>query len=87
MECCHRCYGTYLVVDDLLSELQIGGFHAQGYADDITIMVCGKFEVVVSARKQVALRLVERWCKKGLNVNSKKMTTSPFAGSLPNSSA
>ncbi|GJQ83221.1 hypothetical protein Trydic_g14577 [Trypoxylus dichotomus] len=59
-----------LLVDDLLSDLRRAGFYAQGYADDITIMVSGRFEGVVSERMQVALRLVETWCRKeGLNVN------------------
>ncbi|GJQ85546.1 hypothetical protein Trydic_g10845 [Trypoxylus dichotomus] len=48
-----------LLVDDLLSDLRRAGFYAQGYADDITIMVGGGFERVVSERMQVALRLVE----------------------------
>ncbi|GJQ67996.1 hypothetical protein Trydic_g16736 [Trypoxylus dichotomus] len=48
-----------LSVDDLLSDLRRAGFYVQGYADDITIMVSGRFEDVVSERMQVALRLVE----------------------------
>ncbi|GJQ83205.1 hypothetical protein Trydic_g15793, partial [Trypoxylus dichotomus] len=60
-----------LLLDDLLSDLRRAGFYAQAYADDITIMVSGRFEGVVSERMQVALRLVETWCRKeGLNVNS-----------------
>ncbi|GJQ85857.1 hypothetical protein Trydic_g15317 [Trypoxylus dichotomus] len=54
----------------VLSDPRRTGFYAQGYADDITIMVSGRFEGVVSERMQVALRLVETWCRKeGLNVN------------------
>ncbi|GJQ71812.1 hypothetical protein Trydic_g11497 [Trypoxylus dichotomus] len=41
-----------------------GGFYAQGCADDIAIMVSGRFEGVVFERMQVALRLVETWCRK-----------------------
>ncbi|GJQ65258.1 hypothetical protein Trydic_g7385 [Trypoxylus dichotomus] len=64
-----------LLVDDLLSDLRRAGFYAQGYADNITIMVSGRFEGVVSERMQIALRLVETWWRKeGLNVNSSKTT-------------
>ncbi|GJQ77492.1 hypothetical protein Trydic_g20883 [Trypoxylus dichotomus] len=67
----------WLLVDDLLSDPRRAGFYAQGYADDITIMLSGRFEGVVSERMQVALRLVETWCRKeGLNVNSSKTTMS-----------
>ncbi|GJQ68110.1 hypothetical protein Trydic_g16792 [Trypoxylus dichotomus] len=52
-----------LLVDDLLSDLRRAGFYTQGYADDITFMVSGRFEGVVSERMQVALRLVETWCR------------------------
>ncbi|GJQ79072.1 hypothetical protein Trydic_g5328 [Trypoxylus dichotomus] len=46
-----------LLVDDLLSDLRRAGFYAQGYADNITIMVNGRFEGVISERMQVALTL------------------------------
>ncbi|GJQ75835.1 hypothetical protein Trydic_g17904 [Trypoxylus dichotomus] len=41
-----------MLVDDLLSDLRKAGFYAQGYADDIIIMVGGRFEGVVSERIQ-----------------------------------
>ncbi|GJQ72386.1 hypothetical protein Trydic_g3468 [Trypoxylus dichotomus] len=57
-------------MDNLLCNLREAGFYAQGYADDIAVMVSGKFEGMVCERMQVALRLIETWCRKeGLNVN------------------
>lgn len=50
-------------------------FHAEGYADNITNMVCGKFRGVVYDKMQIALRLLETWSKREeLNVNSVKTT-------------
>ncbi|GJQ85165.1 hypothetical protein Trydic_g9105 [Trypoxylus dichotomus] len=55
----------YLLVDDLLPDLQReAGFYAQGYTGNITTLVSGTFEGVVSERMQVALRLAETWHRK-----------------------
>lgn len=56
----HRALLWCLVVDDLLHDVGAPGFHAQGYADDITITIYSKSEGVVSERMQVVLKLVER---------------------------
>lgn len=48
-----------LMVDDLLSELRMGDFHAQGYTNNITTMIYGKCEGVVSKRMQNAFKLLE----------------------------
>ncbi|GJQ84416.1 hypothetical protein Trydic_g3889 [Trypoxylus dichotomus] len=49
-----------LLVDDLLSDLREAGFYAQGYADDITIIVGGRFVGVVSERMQVGRNVVPK---------------------------
>lgn len=62
-----------MVADELLVKLSECGFYAQGYADDIVILVQGKFEETVSDRMQVALNIVAEWCESsGLRVNPKK---------------
>ena len=68
-----------LVVDDLLVMLEGDGFKVQGYADDVAILIGGKFEETVSERLQVALNIVSRWCVGiGLNINPKKSTIVAF---------
>ena len=62
-----------LVVDELLARLSEGGVHAQGYADDICLLVVGKFLNTVSGLIQWALGAVEAWCDGlGLSVNPDK---------------
>ncbi|GJQ83786.1 hypothetical protein Trydic_g5647 [Trypoxylus dichotomus] len=53
-----------LLVDDLLFDLREAGFYSQGYVDDVTMMVSGMFNGVVSERMQAALRLVQIWCRR-----------------------
>ena len=68
-----------LVIDKLITELNLGGFFTQGYADDLVIIVQGKFHNIVIDRMQQALRLVEEWCiKENLRVNPGKTTLVPF---------
>ncbi|CAH2217843.1 jg22999, partial [Pararge aegeria aegeria] len=62
-----------LVVDDLITKLNTGGFYTIGYADDIVILISGKLEYTLCEIMQRALRLIERWCKENdLSVNPKK---------------
>jgi hypothetical protein len=62
-----------LVVDELLARLSGGGVYAQGYADDICLLVIGKFLNTVSGLIQWALGTVEEWCGElGLSVNPDK---------------
>lgn len=64
---------------ELLYQLRVAGFHAEGYTEDITIIVYGKFEGIVSEKVQVRLKFVQRWCQKeGLPVNSRKTTMVTF---------
>lgn len=68
-----------LVVDDLLIKLQHQGFEVIGFADDIIIIVRGKYDAIVSDRIQSALSYTLRWCQnEGLNVNPNKTTIVPF---------
>jgi ribonuclease HI len=62
-----------LVVDDLLIKLNKLGFYAQGYADDIVILIKGPFSSTVSEKMQIALNSVARWCRlKNLTINPSK---------------
>ena len=62
-----------LVVDSLLWTLNNQGFYTIGYADDITILINGKFESVACNLMQTALKTVEDWCKEhALSVNPHK---------------
>ena len=68
-----------LVVDDLLVSLELLGFEVIGFADDIVIVVRGKFDSIISERMQTALNFTLQWCRKeGLNVNPTKTTLVPF---------
>lgn len=62
-----------LVLNGLLKELENEGIFAQGYADDIAIVISGKFPNTVSGLMQRALLIVQHWCNdQGLRVNPSK---------------
>ena len=62
-----------LVLDSLLCRLNSERFHTIAYADDITLMLNGKFEGVLCERMQGALRIIEEWCREhSLSVNPRK---------------
>lgn len=68
-----------LVVDGLLDKLSEADIYAQGYADDIVLMVQGKYCNVVADIMNVGLRCVQTWCQReGLSVNPTKTTIVPF---------
>ena len=68
-----------LVVNDLIEELNANGYYCQGYADDLVIVVLGKYMNTVRTLAQCALNIVEKWCKKqDLGVNPKKTVIVPF---------
>ena len=78
-----------LVVDDLITRLNGGGIYTQGYTDDISLLVVGKFLNTVLGVIQWALHTVETWCDKvGLSVNPDKTRLNVFKkkGKLPCSS-
>ena len=62
-----------LVVAELLTRLREGDVYSQGYADDICLLVVGKFPNTVSGFIQWALHTVELWCDElGLSINPNK---------------
>ena len=68
-----------LVVDSLLTELSEANIYAQGYADDIVIMVQGKYCNVVADIMNANLRRVNSWCnREGLSINPAKTIIVPF---------
>ncbi|GAB0090086.1 Odorant receptor [Sergentomyia squamirostris] len=68
-----------LVVDELLVELSDHGMTAGGYADDLAIMVRGKYDDVLSSCLQASLNRTWNWCQKvGLTINPSKSTIIPF---------
>jgi hypothetical protein len=63
-----------LVVDDLLWGLNNSGYYTVGYADDIAILINGKFPQMVSEVLQTALHTVQQWCERTkLSINPNKM--------------
>ena len=68
-----------LVLDGLLRNLNEAGVYAQGYADDLAIVVTGRFPSTIKELMQGALRKVEQWCHThGLSVNPEKTEVVPF---------
>lgn len=62
-----------VVVDEILGKLEKDGFKVIAYADDIVVLVPGKFISTVSERLELALQRLERWShKNGLGVNPSK---------------
>jgi hypothetical protein len=68
-----------LVVDRLLVVTNDLGFRTFGYADDIVIIVQGKYEHTVRELMQSALDVVVNWVvKEGLNISLHKITIVSF---------
>jgi hypothetical protein len=68
-----------LVVDELLWELNHRGYYTVGYADDIAILINGKFPQTVSEVLQTALHTVQQWCERTkLSINPNKTVVIPF---------
>nr|XP_012217316.1 PREDICTED: RNA-directed DNA polymerase from mobile element jockey-like [Linepithema humile] len=71
--------GTAKVSDGLLRALDDRGFTAQGYADDVAILVRGPFLETLLELMQGALEVVEEWCQRtGLAVNPLKTGLTVF---------
>jgi len=63
----------YLVFNELLAGLIEGGVYTEGYADDICLLVVGKFPNTVSGLIQCDLHTEETWCDElGRSVNPDK---------------
>lgn len=68
-----------ILVDDLIRKLSAEGFYCLGYADDLAIVVKGKFAGVITEQTQKALNIVNKWCQKEqLSVNAQKTTAVVF---------
>jgi hypothetical protein len=70
-----------LVMDDLLWGLNSNGCYTRtvGYADDIAILINGKYPHTVSEVLQTALCTVQKWYEKtNLSINPNKMVIIPF---------
>jgi hypothetical protein len=68
-----------IVVDSLLYRLSNAGFEVQGYADDLAIVVRGKFDSTIRDRMMIAIDIVSGWCQEhGLPVNPSKSVLVPF---------
>ncbi|KAJ4437142.1 hypothetical protein ANN_17277 [Periplaneta americana] len=68
-----------LVVDAFLRELNGAGYFIIGFADDIAVIVKGKFPNTVFEVLQVALKKIENWCNRNrLSVNPNKTVVVPF---------
>jgi retron-type reverse transcriptase len=68
-----------LVVDRLLTATNDLGFRTLGYADDIVIIVQGKFAKTVRGLMQSALNMKAEWAvKEGLNISPQKTAIVPF---------
>ena len=62
-----------LVVDELLVRLDMADIYAQGYADDLAIVIRARDANTASSLEQPALNLVSRWCREiKLSVNPAK---------------
>jgi Reverse transcriptase (RNA-dependent DNA polymerase) len=67
------------VIDSLLRRLGNQGPWAQGFADDVVILINGKFLSTVCELMHRALSLVQDWCEEvGLSVNPNKTTAILF---------
>jgi Reverse transcriptase (RNA-dependent DNA polymerase) len=68
-----------MVIDSLLCRLESQGLWAQDFADDVVILINGKFLVTVCELMQRALSIVQGWYEQvGLSVNPNKTTASLF---------
>jgi hypothetical protein len=68
-----------LVVDDLLWGLDSNGYYTVGYADDIAILINGKFPQTVSEVLQTAICTAQQWYDgTKLSINPNEMVVIPF---------
>jgi ribonuclease HI len=68
-----------MVIDGLIRRLNDAHLWAQGFADDVAIVIIGKFLSTVCDLMQNAMDIVQNWCNEvGLSVNADKTTTVLF---------
>ncbi|XP_014282579.1 uncharacterized protein [Halyomorpha halys] len=62
-----------MVVDTFLVRSNKAGFYTQGYADDIAVLIRGKFPGTISGLVQTSVDLMNGWCQEyGLSINPQK---------------
>jgi len=62
-----------IVLDTLINHLNNNGFYTIAYADDIVILLTGKFVNTLCDRAQDGLKLIKTWCKEhSLSINPDK---------------
>ena len=62
-----------LVVDDLIRRLNDNGHFTVGYADDLTVLISGKYENILCDVMRYVFEVIENWCREyQLTVNTKK---------------
>ncbi|CAH2095823.1 unnamed protein product [Euphydryas editha] len=62
-----------MVVNDLIAALNDNYYYTVGYADDLAILIRGKFVNTICEVTNAALKIVEQWCgDNGLSVNPSK---------------
>jgi hypothetical protein len=70
-----------LIMHNLLWGLNNNGYYTAEYADDIAILINGKFPQTVSEVLQTALCIVQHWCeRRKLSINPNKTVVIPFRG-------
>jgi hypothetical protein len=68
-------------VDELLWGLGDCCYYIVGYANDIAILMNGKFPQTLSEVLQIVLGIVQMWCNKThLSVSSSEIVRIPFTG-------
>jgi hypothetical protein len=68
-----------LVVDNLLWGPNNNGYYTVGYADDIAILINGKFFQTLSEVLQTALCTVQQWCERtNISIKPNKAVVIPF---------
>jgi hypothetical protein len=76
--CCHPCCGAWSLMS-FWGELNEEDYYAVRYADNIAILINGKFPQRVSQVLQTALGLIQRWCDRtNLCISPSKMVIIPF---------
>jgi hypothetical protein len=62
-----------MIAESLLNRLGSCNCFVQGFADDVVVLISGKFLSTICDLMQRALNCVQNWCgEKGLNVNADK---------------
>src|SRR5690606_12346067 len=68
-----------LVVNDLLEKQNTGGYHTQAYADDIVVLISGKFLETITNLSNSALKIINQLClDRKLGISASKTTSIAF---------